>query len=551
MTESPAAPHAEALALARAGRFEDAAAALQAVVSADPRDVASWTLMAAVRQRLGQPAAALACYDTIVQLTPDDPEAHLARGRIQAGLSDVAEALESFDRAAALAPTSAFAHSNRASMLLRQNRLDEALAAADRALGLDDSLVHAWRHRGFALFCLGDVEAAVAAYQSGVDAADPNQAYEALTDLAMALAANGRYGEAIAALDRAIATRPQAAEAVLRRAESRLLTGDFVGGWTDYEARLRHPVFLRTNGELSPEVRGRLTLSPQREDLAGRRVLVVGEQGLGDQVMFASVLPDLAAIAAEVTCIVDPRLVRLFRRSFPGIVFAGAGEGRQVDLAAADRVVALGSLPLMFRRDESQFSGRPYLSPSPDVTAAWRRRLEATGDGLRIGLSWRGGVSRTRSAARSMDLADLRPLLDRDGCTFVSLQYGDVDAEIAAVNATLRRPVVSFPAAETFDMEDLAGLVGAMDMVVTVQTTLAHVTGAMGAPGLVMIPRWPEWRYGRQGERMVWYGSLRLLRQSDADDWSPVIAAIARRLDERRVAGGTRSSEAGTLRPSG
>lgn len=540
MTEPPAASHAEALALARAGRFEDAAAMLQRIVAAHPGDVSSWTLMAAVRQRLGQPAAALACYDAIVRLTPDDAEAHLARGNIQAGLSDVPEALESFDHAARLAPTSAFAHSNRASMLLRQNRLDEALAAADRALGLDERLVHAWRHRGFALFCLGDVEAAVAAYRRGADAADPAQAYEALTDLAMALAASGRYDEAIAALDRAVASRPQAAEAILRRSESRLLIGDFVRGWEDYEARLRHPVFLRANGELSLEVRDRLILSPRPEDLAGQRVLVVGEQGLGDQVMFASVLPDLAAVAAAVTCIADPRLVRLFRRSFPGIAFAGAGEGRQVDLAAVDRVVALGSLPLMFRRDEGQFPGQPYLSPSPDLTAGWRRRLDAAGDGLKIGLSWRGGVSQTRSAARSMDLAGLRPLLDRDGCTFVSLQYGDVDAEIAAVNATLRRPILSFPAAETFDMEDLAGLVGTMDVVVTVQTTLAHVTGAMGVPGLVMIPRWPEWRYGRQGERMVWYGSLRLLRQSDSDDWGPVVAEIGRRLDERRAPGGLR-----------
>lgn len=509
---------------------------LQKVVAADPRNASSWTLLAAVWQRLGQAVAALGCYDTIVRLTPDDAEAHLARGKIQAGLSDAVAALESFDRAAQLDPTSAFAHSNRASMLLRQNRPAEALAAADRALGLDDGLVHAWRHRGFAHFCLGNLEAAVAAYRRAVDAGGDAQPYEALTDLAMALFACGRYDEAVAALDRAVASRPHAAEAILRRSESRLLAGDFVRGWEDYEARLRHSGFLRTNRELSPEVRARLCVSPRAEDLAGQRVLVVGEQGLGDQVMFASVLPDLAALAAEVTCIVDPRLVRLCRHSFPGIAFAGAGEGRQVDLAAIDKVVALGSLPIMFRRDEGQFPGRRFLSPSPDVTAGWRQRLEATSDGLRIGLSWRGGVSRTRSAARSMDLADLLPLLQSAGCTFVSLQYGDVNDEVAAVNATLRRPILSFPAEETFDMEDLAGLVGAVDMVVTVQTTLAHLTGALGVPGLVMIPRWPEWRYGLQGERMVWYGSLQLLRQSDADDWSPVIAEIGRRLEEARAA---------------
>lgn len=531
MSEAAPSAYDAALELARAGRWAEAAATLQAVLTADPDDAKSWSLMAALRQRLGQTAAVLACYTQLARLTPDDADVHLQRGNAQAALGHAAEALASFDRAVALAPALAFAHNNRANMLNRLDRPDEALAAADRALALDAGLVHAWRHRGLALACLGDPAGAVTAYERALSAAAPADRCDALSDMAWALASGGRYGEAAAALDEAVSLRPNDATALYRRAEIRLLTGDFASGWDDHEARWDLPEVRRNTREMTPELFARLLRNPRIEDLAGRRVLVVGEQGVGDVVMFASVLPDLAAIAAQVTCIVEPRLAGLLARSLPQVTFVAARSGG-LDAGAFDGVVALGSLPFMFRRAAADFPGRPYLTPAPERVEAWRRRLDAAAaPGLRIGISWRGGSKRTRAVSRSMELGQLLGALDRDDRTFVSLQYGDVSDEVAAANVGRERPVLAFPPSEIDDFGDLAALIGALDVVVTVQTAAAHLAGALGAPGLVMIPRWPEWRYGLQGERIAWYGSLRLLRQTEAGDWSAVLADVDRRLD--------------------
>jgi tetratricopeptide (TPR) repeat protein len=530
MSHPPPATYETALALARAGRLAEAADQLQTILSADGDHADGWSLLAAVRQRLGQPEAALACHREVTRLRPDDPGAHLAYGAALAGLGHTAEALAAFDAVAAVAPDNAFAHNNRANMLNKLDRPDEALAAADRALALRPELIHAWRHRGQALGGLGDAEGAAAAYREALARTGAAEQYDVLCDLGGALATTGRYDEALAMLDRAVALRPDAAAARFRRSELRLVTGDLPGGWEDYETRWRLPDVLRMNREMTPELLGRLTLSPRAEELAGRRVLVVGEQGVGDVIMFASLLPDLAAIAAQVTCVVDPRLVRLFARSLPGVTFAPSGRAGAVDAGAFEKVVALGSLAFAFRRSQSDFPGRPYLKASPQAAEAWRRRLTAAGPGPRVGVSWRGGVKRTRAVARSIDL-DALPFLGRDDLQFVSLQYGDVADEIAAVNRGLSRPVLAFSPAEIDDFDELAGLIEALDLVVTVQTTVAHLTGALGRPGLVMIPRWPEWRYGLQGDRIAWYGSLRLVRQAAAGDWAPVLGAVARELD--------------------
>lgn len=529
MSQGAPATYDAALALARSGRLAEAAALLQDLLTREADNAAGWSLMAALRQRLGQPEAALACHRQLVVLTPENADAHLAYGNVLAGLGYASDALAAFERAATLAPDLAFAHSNSANMLNKLDRPAEGLAAADRALALDAGLVHAWRHRGYALSCLGEMESAVTAYREALSRSEPAQQYDVLSDLAGVLAASGRYADALNALDRAIEQQPDGPVARLRRAELRLTTGDYPGGWEDYESRWRIPDMARGHREMTPELMGRLSRAPHRDDMAGQRVLVIGEQGVGDVIMFASVLPDLAAIAAQVTCIVDPRLVRLFTHSLPGIAFAPEGVAGRVDPAAFDRVVALGSLPYMFRRSAAAFPGRPYLSASPAVADGWRQRVAAMGPGLRVGLSWRGGVKRTRAVVRSMALADLATA-DGDDRLLVSLQYGDVAHEIAAVNGGRRRPIAAFDPAGIDDFEDLAGLVSALDMVVTVQTTLAHLTGALGRPGLVMIPRWPEWRYGLGGEQMAWYGSLRLLRQAQPGDWTPVLTEVDRAL---------------------
>ncbi|WP_293677696.1 tetratricopeptide repeat protein [uncultured Phenylobacterium sp.] len=448
----------------------------------------------------------------------------ITRGRALFGQGRFGAALAAFDEAIAVHPRSPLAHSGRARALVALGRAGEGLASADRALGLDPGLADAWRGRGLALLELKRPDEALAAFRAVAPAGTPVEQADSVADVGLALAGLGRHDEASATYDEALAIAPHAPLARYRRAWVRLLRRDFAGGWDDYEARWlqRHA----TAGHMTPAFRERLTLGPAVDDLRGQRVLVVAEQGVGDVIMFASVLPDLAAIAAKVTCVVEFRLLTLFSVSFPDIeVVAGSGPAL-VDLARIDRVVAIGSLPAAFRRAEADFPGRPYLRPMPRTVEAWRARLGPSPGLRRIGISWRGGAAQTGVAARSMPLETLRPLFEHPGYEVVSLQYGDVTAELAAVNAGLARPIVSFPRKEIDDFEALAGLVCALDGVVTVQTALAHLTGAIGQLGLVMIPPRPEWRYGDGGTDMPWYASLRLFRQADGEGWAPVLGRV-------------------------
>jgi hypothetical protein len=374
----------------------------------------------------------------------------------------------------------------------------------------------------------GRIDEALAALLSIAD--DPEHGYEALVGAARMQATLRRHDEALATLDRAIQRKPNDPLAWFRRSLLRLLKRDFPGGWRDYEARLVTEEFLKT-GITSRQLASVAARNAKPEHLAGRRVLLIPEQGLGDQVMFASVIPDLAALASEVVVACDDRLAALFANSFASNVRVNG----QASLSRSDfdLVLAMGSAPRLFRNQREDFSGAPYLRPRPEVEAQWAERLEPRREGLRIGLSWRGGSVETGSRRRSVEIAELKPILDLPGCEFVSLQYGDVDAEVAAANRELGVNIRAFPRAQIDDYEALAGLVANLDAVVSVQTSLVHLCGAIGQTCLALLPANPEWRYGLIGEDMPWYNSVRLLRQAEPDVWKPVIAAAAEALRSR------------------
>mgnify|MGYP003386982825 CR=1 FL=1 len=514
----------------RRGEVEAVEAAIEALLCLDAVDVRIPGLRAAICLRRGQPQDALVQLDRALEIQPDYAPTHNDRGLVLNQLGRTTEALDSFLRAAALSPGMAVAHSNVAQTLNALGRPEEALVSADAALSLDQGLVNAWRHRGRALFILESFDAALASQQVALSRG--GRRVDLLMDLAMTVAALGQYGEALALFGEASAAEPTTPLLRYRRAFVRLVTHDFAGGWRDYEERWTlGQADDQVPGSITDRVRHRFTLNPTNLDLEGKRVLVVDEQGIGDKIMFASVLPDLAAVAAHVTCVVAARLFSLFVHAFPGIeIRAGSGPGI-ADPDDYDVIVALGSLPAAFRRSITDFPGRPYLPVRPTIIADWRRRLGPRTTRLRIGISWRGGTATSRARARSMDLEQLSPLLDRADCEFFNLQYGDFADEVATANGRRARPIVSLPPDDIRDFEPLAGLVSALDAVVTVQTSLAHLTGALGQTGLVMIPKNAEWRYGMAGSKMIWYDALRLIRQSDAGDWRPVIKEVGLALD--------------------
>ena len=187
----------------------------------------------------------------------------------------------------------------------------------------------------------------------------------------------------------------------------------------------------------------------------------------------------------------------------------------------------MGSLGHAFRQRLEDFPGTPYLRPRAEVAERWAARLGPPPKGLRIGVSWRGGTPGTGASQRSLTLVDLAPVLNLPGCQIVSLQYGDHRAEIEAASAALGRDIIVFPPGEIDDFEELAGLIANLDVVVSVQTSVVHLTGALGTDCLAMVPYNPIWRYTAHASVMPWYRSVRLLRQARPNAWEPVVQDVA------------------------
>lgn len=373
-------------------------------------------------------------------------------------------------------------------------------------------------------------DAAIEAFRRAAE--DPAHRYDALVQIGRIQATVRRHAEAEATFSEAIAVRPDDPAARYWRSFIRLLNGDFAGGWPDFEQRLRYEPFAATSGAVR-NFRPALTTPAAPRDLAGKKVLLLAEQGIGDEVMFASLIPELVRDAGAVTCACDRRLVRLFSRAFPSVRFLGV-PGAEVRRADYDLLIAMGSLAGLYRKRLEDFPGTPYLAPRPEVREAWAARLGPRDGRLRVGLSWRGGIQGTRASFRSLPLAELAPILDLPGCEFVSLQYGEVAEEVAAVNAGRANPVRLFPAADIADFEDLAALVLSLDVVVSVQTALVHLCGAVGQDCLTLVPYNPEWRYTLKADVMPWYRSVSLFRQAEQGRWEPVVQRVAERLRERR-----------------
>jgi Tfp pilus assembly protein PilF len=309
-------------------------------------------------------------------------------------------------------------------------------------------------------------------------------------------------------------------------ATSLLKAGHFEEGWREYESRYSSDVWIPR-----PYTFPRWDGQP----LAVGRLLVVAEQGLGDQVMFASCMPDVLRRAPDCVLECDPRLEPLMRRSFPGAhVRGGALEGPVPPWPEALTPIAAqipaGSLPGLFRNrleDFPRHSG--YLVADPERVAAWRARLAELGSGPVIGVSWRGGSVTSRRDLRSMPLDLLAPVAREVGATLVSLQYTDCADELRQFHATHGVRVHHWQDAID-DYDQTAALVCALDAVVSVCTSIVHLTGALGRPGLVLVPFAAEWRYGDDGDTMPWYPSVRLFRQPRPLDWLPVVEALRGRL---------------------
>ena len=498
--------HLQGFCAMQIGDNDRAAALLRQAVALNPRFAPAHFNLGLVLRRLGLLDAALASFDRAIALDPRHARAHGSRGTVLRELGRAADALAGFAASIALAPDQAETYSNQGNALRDLGRQADAVAAYDVAIALSPEAPEPHLNRGNALKDLGDPASALACYDRAI-ACRPAMA-EAHSGRGNALTDLGRLAEARASYDAALALRPDYQEARWNRALAVLLSGDFAGGMAEYECR---------TGKLESQA-GRIHPQPVwtgAQDIAGRTLFVYWEQGLGDTIQFCRFATIAAARGARVVLSVQDALLPLLRQLAPQVTVIGS---RAVP-RAFDFHIALMSLPHALGIAGPHDA--PYLRAPADRALDWAGRL-APHARRRIGLAWAGNPLHGNDRNRSMPLDALLPLAGLPA-EFVCLQRELRTGDRAALAAW---PGLRLPGPTLRDFADTAALLANLDAVVTVDTSIAHLAGALGVPSVVMLPFAPDWRWMLGRDDSPWYAGMRLVRQKVAGEWGAVVEDV-------------------------
>ena len=534
------------------GRHQEAASALGRAIALEPRNADYVNDRGVALMESGMLGEAIKDFDTALDLVPGFFGAFLNKGLALKKLGDARAALVALDQAIALNPSYAPAQSNRAAILLDLEEHAQALAAAERAIALSPDFAEAWNNQGLAQLGLEQSDAALASFAEAVrldpgnaaahynaagvhvqlgDYTKALEAYRlclraapghlvALNDLGLAEAALGNHAAALECYERALKIAPDFADAQFNKALTLLLNGNLAEGWRLWEARKRKkiPVGFQDFG---------LPLLTGTQDLAGRRILLHWEQGFGDTIQFIRYVPLVQAKGAHVALMVQPELAPLIRRVMPDMAL--------VSELPSDATLQcpLMSLPRAFGTVLQNIPPSPLWQADAARRDVWSARI-GIADRPRIGFAWRGNARHGNDRNRSMAVPDFLPLI-RGPAAWFGIQKGLPETDRQALS---QAPALCVFDEEIEDFEDTAALVAEMDLIITVDTSLAHLAGSMGRACWVLLPFNPDWRWLLNQQGSPWYASLRLFRQKHVGDWAAVVAEVQAALQSRLAEAG-------------
>jgi tetratricopeptide (TPR) repeat protein len=538
-------------ALAALGRHEDALESFDRALAANPRFAEVLVNQGNSFSKLDRNEEALRSYDRAIAIRPDLAGAHLSRGFALHQAQRFDHALASFDRALALDRSLSEAHVARALTLRSLKRLDEALASCDAAIALKPDIGRSWQQRSRILCDLGHQTEALTAADRAI-ALQPNE-FVHHEQRAFVLTATGRLQDALETYDRMIKIAPEKADTYADRAgiynalgrfdeaffdaanALRLAPGDdevlykislierlhgrWVEGAKKYESRLKNrrsfetPAYPRWAGEA----------------LNGELLLLVGEQGLGDRIQYASYIPRLIKDGCRVAVWTDAKTAPLLA-TIPGLE-AAFSDIKAIDGVAGIRWVPMASLPHIFRTTPDTIPHTaPYLSAELARVEAWRQIIGS--NGFKIGVNWQGNSEYRFDKLRSISLLEFAPLAEIPGVRLISLHNRPQAEQVRALSFG---DLIETPLPKDANGEgllDAAALMMNLDLMVTSDTMVAHLAGALGCRTLVALPHVPDWRWLLARDDSPWYPSLRLFRQTTAGDWGDVFARIAATVEE-------------------
>jgi tetratricopeptide (TPR) repeat protein len=493
------------------GRIQQAISCLRRVAELRPNSAPAHLHLGEVQERAGDLKAAGNSYQRAVALQPDSPDlhCHLARVLYQSGSLELAA--EWYQRAVALDPKRYEVYNDLGLVLTNLGNYGAAIESFRRSLRLDPRSAKTIASLGYLFECKGDLISASEAYRDAIKL-DP-QLHAAYADLGYVFFGLGELGEAADCFHRLRALRPDSAEATANLGLIHLMQGNFAAGWAEYESRWK--VGLADDRKMTQR-------QWKGEPLNGERILIHAEQGFGDTLQFVRYVPLVAARGGQVVLEVQPSL----RRLLAGTAGAWQVISRGETLPEHAWQCPLLSLPLAFGTEMHSIPATvPYVHAEPTQAAAWQQRL--AGNTRRIGLAWSGNPGMQRNRYRSIPLEHLVPLLKVPGTTFYSLQVGPGSEQVNQAPPDARLIDLT---SELKDFADTAALVASLDLVISIDSSVAHLAGAMGRPVWIMLHKGCDWRYFLDREDSPWYPTARLFRQTTPGGWQEVVNQVERAL---------------------
>jgi tetratricopeptide (TPR) repeat protein len=496
---------------AQSGQMGEALRLINAALKINPRSAEALVNLSNVMHALKRDQEALDCLDKALSIKPDDPLALANRGSALLSLNRAADALAAFEALLRLDPRNGDALMNRGVAKANLTRQEEALADFDAALTLMPGHPNLLYNRGNALLALNRPVEALADFDRALGAMPEHP--RAWNNRGRALQQLNRYAEAVQCFDRTLTLNKGDADAQSNRALSLLTLGELREGFKAYEARWKRTGMADTRRSYNKP------LWLGEFPLGSKTILLTAEQGLGDSIQFARYAPILARNGAKVVLEVQPELKPLLS----GVEGVAACVGRGEPLPPYDLHTPLGSLPLALKTDATNIPADvPYLHADPARVDKWKTKLGAL-PGKRVAFAWAGQANHANDRNRSIDFKLFEPLLALEGVSFVSIQRelrGD-DAALLASHADVT-PV----GGDLDDMADTAAVLALCDLVISVDTSVVHLAGAMALPAWVMLPFAPDWRWTLYNEHSPWYPQMRLFRQPSLGDWPSAMAHL-------------------------
>ena len=574
------------------GRMLETEQLCRLILQKIPHQIDAMQLLGAVFNKTGQYAEAVQLLREAIKQAPGHAHLHNNLGMALHHMEKSDEAIQEFRRALEIQPDFAKAYNNLAVALMKLSRLDEAFAACKEAIHLQSDFKEAYNNLGLILKKKGELENAIESFKKAIDL-DNNYA-EALSNLGLALIAHdrpkeaaeylqkavnlapnsaefcnnlgvlfnrqgcfeeavaagekaitmrpdyveahnnlgtalielGRFPEAKAAFERALAIDPECAEAHHNLSLVLLLTTHFEDGWKEYEWRWRHKGFSTPLRPFSQE-----WWNGSVEEVV--KLLVWGEQGIGDEVQFSGLIRHITSLGITVVVECDRRLVPLLQRSFPGTIFVERTDPPSLLLKepSITHQIPMASIPRMLGLSPNSMSFQnPFMISDEEERNRFRSEYKVDGNPLLVGISWKSG-NRQEGQKRSIGLDYWGPILNTPGVRFVNLQYGECSEDLQAVRNRFGVEILEDERINSIrNLDSFAAQVAAMDLVISVDNSTVHFAGALGIEVWTMLPTVPDWRWGLEGDKTRWYPTMRLFRQEERGEWGSVISRVAREL---------------------